>query len=166
MKLRSSKRNSKFSFSEIHLKSAKKYQKQNRKNAESHKTKEKQRNNVEVLLETTTKPSNAEDFTKPQFNLRTKDGNRDSSHIEILVSTTTAVLYETSHVWKSNDENNSDETASEISLVCDICNENCFSDSSHPSDDAIDTRKTKYRESCQNNDDSRPTKTSQHTRPK
>lgn len=163
MKLRSSKRNSKFSFSEIHSKSSKKYQKQNRKNAESHKTKMKQRNVAEVLLQTTTKSSNAEDFTKPPINLRTTDGNRDSSHIEILVSTTTAVLYETSEVWKSNDENDSDDTASEISLVCDICNQNCFSDSSHPSGDAVDTGKTKCREPFGNNDDSRPAKKSQHT---
>lgn len=160
MKLRSSKRNSKFSFSEIHAKPGKKYQKQNRKNGESHKTTAKQRNDgVEVLVETTTKSSNAGRFTKSQINLRkSTDDNHDSSHIEILVSTTTAVLYETSEV-----ENDSDDTASEISLVCDICNQNCFIDSSHPSDGAVDTGKTKYIESCGKNDGTRPLGKSQRT---
>lgn len=164
MKLRSSKRNSKFSFSEIHSKAGKKYQKQNRKNAETHKTKKKQQNVVEVLPETTTKSSNTEVITKPQINSRTTDGNCASSNIKILVSTTTAVLYETSEVWQSNDEIDSDDTESEISLVCDICNQNCFSDSSQPSESqSIVAAKTKYRESFENNDDSRPVKKSRRT---
>lgn len=164
MKLRSSKRNSKFSFREIKSKSGKKYQKQNRKHAKSHKTKEKPRNGVEVLVETTTKSTNAEDFiSKPQINLKTTDKNCDSSPIKILVSTTTAVLYETSEMWQSNDGNDSDDTASEISLLCDICDQNCFSDSSNRSDDAVNTGQTKYEESCGNNDDSRPLRKSQRT---
>lgn len=163
MKLRSSKRNSKFSFREINSKSGKKYQKQTRKHAESHETKEKPRKAVEVLVETTTKSSNAVDSTKPQINLKTTDGNCDSSPIQILVSTTTAVLYETSEMWQSNDESDSDDTASEISLLCDICDQNCFSDTRNRSDDAINTGKNKYGESGGNTDALRPIRKSQRT---
>lgn len=105
MRTRSSKRNSKFSFQEIH---EKKIQKKVRKNnKKSNQTEEMEKREEEV---------------KYPF-------KKNNSRVEILVTTSTAVLYQPSYVYESSDDidETNDDKSSGISINCDLCDSDSLS---------------------------------------
>lgn len=123
MKLRSSKRNSKFSFHEIHEKSDKRHQ----------------RRSIHRLKSDTVKTIN-EKVIEQQSN-ETNSINVDRSagrQVEVLISTSTAVLYQTVRNWTADDKDSigkshtsdvddgdDDGASSAISIICDICDCDC-----------------------------------------
>lgn len=148
MRLRSSKRNSKFSFREIHSKSGKKHHKTNRKSVNDDA---KPRADAAIQMDCKTKqPIDEKSVETPEF---------DESRMEILVSTSTAVLYEPEICISSDDDDeeeveDSDGSSSNLSLICDFCNCNCVSNSPVPPKEK--KPETESIENCRNVDKKKP----------